>query len=99
MRSNVPEGITGDYILEQIHDARARLHHAVPVPQELPQTPVLPARHPDLRETIFQQQPQDQLRILAIRLLFPYPLGSVSAASPTHNSICNSASSRSNQRA
>jgi hypothetical protein len=55
--------------LQLVHDPRARLHHAVPVPQQLPQIPVLPARYPDLREAIFQQQLQNQLRILAIRLL------------------------------
>jgi hypothetical protein len=54
---------------------RVRLHHAMPVPQQLPQIPVLPARHPDLREPILQQQAQDQLRILPIRLLLAYSLG------------------------
>jgi hypothetical protein len=42
--------------LQLIHDPRARLHHPVPVPQQLPQIPVLPARYPDLREAVFQQQ-------------------------------------------
>jgi hypothetical protein len=32
--------------LQLVHDPRARLHHAVPVPQQLPQIPVLPARYP-----------------------------------------------------
>jgi hypothetical protein len=36
----------------------------VPVPQKLPQIPILPVRYPDLREAIFQHQPQNQLRIL-----------------------------------
>jgi len=45
--------------LQLIHDPRARLHHAVPVPKQLPQISVLPARHPDLWEAIFQQQAQD----------------------------------------
>jgi len=63
------------YGLQLIHDPGARLHHAVPVPQQLPQIPVLPTRHPDLRKTIFEQQAQNQLRILAIRLLLPYSLG------------------------
>jgi hypothetical protein len=35
----------------------------------LPQIPVLPVWHPDLRETIFEKQTHDQLRILAIGLL------------------------------
>jgi hypothetical protein len=34
-----------------------------------------PGRHPDLRETILQQQTQDQLRILAIRLLLAHAPG------------------------
>jgi len=68
----------------------ARLHHAVLLPQQLPQIPVFPARHPDLRETIFEQQTQDQLRILAIRLLFAYSLGSDLSGVPqstTHSSV------------
>jgi hypothetical protein len=36
--------------LQLVHDPGPRLHHAMPVPQQLPQIPVLPARHPDLRE-------------------------------------------------
>jgi hypothetical protein len=43
------------------------LHHAVPVPQQLSQIPIFPARYPDLGKAIFQHQPQNQLRILAIR--------------------------------
>ena len=35
------------------------------MPQQLPQIPILPIRHPDLRKTIFQHQSQNQLRILA----------------------------------
>jgi len=50
--------IEGDR-LQLIHDPSTGLHHAVPVPQQLPQIPVFPARHPDLRETIFEQQTQD----------------------------------------
>src|ERR1022692_2950419 len=60
--------------LQLIHDSRARLHHAMPMPQQLPQIPVLPARHPDLRKVILQHQLQNMLRILAIRLLLPSPL-------------------------
>src|SRR5580692_5968323 len=60
--------------LQLVHDPRARLHHAMPVPQQLPQIPILPARYPDLREAIFQHQLQNQLRILAIRLLLAYSL-------------------------
>src|SRR5882724_6217622 len=60
--------------LQLIHDARARLHHAMPVPQQLPQIAVLPAGHPDLRKVILQHQLQNMLRVLAIRLLLPPPL-------------------------
>jgi hypothetical protein len=62
--------------LQLVHDPGARLHHPVPVPQQLPQIAVFPTRYPDPRETIFQQQAQNQLRVLAIRLLFAYSLGS-----------------------
>ena len=55
--------------LQLVHDPGARLHHAVPVPQQLPQIPVLPPRYPDLGKTILQQQLQDQSRVLAVRLL------------------------------
>src|SRR5947208_2754875 len=41
----------------------------------LPQIAILPARHPDLLETIFQQQLQNQSFILPIRLLLAYSLG------------------------
>ena len=61
--------------MQLIHDARARLHHAVPVPQQLPQIAVLPACYPDPRKIILQQQVQNVLGILAIGFLFAYPLG------------------------
>jgi len=41
----------------------------VAVPQQLPQIPVLPARHPDPRKIIFQHQLQNMLRIFPVRLL------------------------------
>jgi hypothetical protein len=62
--------------LQLVHDSRARLHHAVPVPQQLPQIPVLPARHPDLRKIILQHEFQNQLRVLPIRLLLADSSGS-----------------------
>jgi len=43
------------------------------MPQQLPQITILITRHPDLRKTIFEQQSQNQLRILAIRFLLAYP--------------------------
>jgi hypothetical protein len=61
--------------LQLIHDPRARLHHPVSMPQQLPQIAVLPTRHPDLGKPIFQQQAQNQLRILPIRFLLAYSLG------------------------
>jgi len=78
--------------------ACTRLHHAVPVPQQLPQIPILPARHPDGRKAVLQQRTQNMLRIFSIRLLFAPRLRRISDASPIHNSNCSSASSRSNQR-
>src|SRR5512144_644 len=62
--------------LQLIHQPRAHLHHPVPVPQQLPQITVLPARHPYPRKTILQHQSQKELRILSIRLLLPYSFGS-----------------------
>src|SRR5438045_8022971 len=56
-------------LFRSVHDSRARLHHAMPMPQELPQIAVLPTRYPDLRKAIFQQQTQNQLCVLSIRLL------------------------------
>src|SRR5664280_3601118 len=44
------------------------------MPQQLPQIAILPARYPDLGKAIFQHQLQNQLRILAIRLLLAYSL-------------------------
>jgi hypothetical protein len=38
--------------LQLVHHPGARLHHPVPVPQQLPQIPVLPTRYPDLRKPI-----------------------------------------------
>jgi hypothetical protein len=61
--------------LQLIHDSRARLHHAVPVPQQLPRIAILPARYPDLRKVILEHSSQNQLRILAIRLLLAHSLG------------------------
>src|SRR2546428_7460999 len=58
--------------LQLIHDAGAYLHHAVPVPQQLPQIPVLPAWYPNLRKVILQHESQNQLCILSIGLLFAH---------------------------
>jgi hypothetical protein len=57
--------------LQLVHNPRARLHHPVPMPQQLPQISILRARYPDSRKAIFQQQSQYQLRILAIRYAHP----------------------------
>jgi len=53
---------------------RAHLQQPVAMPQQLPHIAILRIRYPDPREAIFQQQPQQQLRVLAIRLLLPDPL-------------------------
>ena len=60
--------------LQLVHDPRPCLHHPVPMPQQLPQIAILPARYPDPGKAIFQQQLQNQLRILPVRLLLPHPL-------------------------
>jgi hypothetical protein len=62
------------YGLQLVHGPRPRLHHSVPMPQQLPQIAILPTRDPDLGKAIFQQQAQNQLRVLAIRLLLPHSL-------------------------
>jgi hypothetical protein len=65
----------------------------------LPQIPIFPARYPDLRQAIFDQQPQNQLRILAVRLLLAYSLGTDLGCISYPQLKRNSASNRSNQRA
>jgi hypothetical protein len=60
--------------VQLVHDARAHLHQPVAMPQQLPQITILRIRYPDSREAIFQQQLQQQLRVLAIGLLPAYPL-------------------------
>src|SRR5579864_5966525 len=47
----------------------------MPMPQQLSQVAVLRIRHPDPRETVFDHQPQQQLRILPIGLLLAHPFG------------------------
>src|SRR5258706_10625949 len=46
----------------------------MPMPQQLPQIPILRIRDPDPWKTIFHQKLQQQLRILAIGLLLPHSL-------------------------
>ena len=60
--------------MQLIHDARAHLHQPVAMPQQLPQIPILCVRYPDPRKTIFHQELQQQLRILAIGLLLAHSL-------------------------
>jgi hypothetical protein len=62
--------------LQLVHDSGACLHHPVPVPQQLPQIAILPTRHPDSRKTVVQQQLQNQLSIVPVRLLLAHPFGS-----------------------
>ena len=45
------------------------------MPQQLAKIAVLRIRYPDPRKAVFDQEPQQQLRVLAIGLLFAYPLG------------------------
>jgi hypothetical protein len=55
--------------LKLIHDPRAHLYQSMPMPQQLPEIPVLWTRYPDLRKTILLHQLQQELDILAVRLL------------------------------
>src|SRR6266581_3608911 len=43
--------------------------------KQLPQIPILCVRYPDPRKAVFYHQPQQELRILAIRLLLAHSLG------------------------
>jgi hypothetical protein len=47
----------------------------MPMPQQLPQIPILATRYPDFGKTILHQQLQNMPRILPIRFLLAYPLG------------------------
>jgi len=64
-----PYSFIESYRLQLIHQARTRLHHAVAMPEQLAHVAILPARYPDPRKAVFQQQPQEKLRVPAIRLL------------------------------
>jgi hypothetical protein len=44
--------------VQLIHHSRAHLHHAVPMPQQLPQIAILGIGHPDPRKAILKHQPQ-----------------------------------------
>jgi hypothetical protein len=61
--------------MQLIHHPRAHLHQAMSMPQQLPQIAIGRVRHPDPRKAVFDHQPQQQLRILPIRLLLPHPRG------------------------
>ena len=61
--------------MQLIHYSRAHLHHPVPMPQQLPQIAIGYVGHPDPRKTVLQQQSQQQLRVLTIRLLLAHALG------------------------
>jgi hypothetical protein len=50
----VAQALVGRHYLQLVHHSRARLHGSVPVPQQLPQIAILPARYPNLRKVIFQ---------------------------------------------
>ena len=47
----------------------------MPMPQQLPQIPILCVRYPDPRETVFYHEPQQELRILTIRFLLAHSFG------------------------
>jgi hypothetical protein len=48
------------------------LHQAEAMPQQLPPKPILCVRYSDPRETVIDQEPQQEPRILAIRLLLAH---------------------------
>src|ERR1017187_709690 len=84
MRPQSPRlGIFLRFLLDGLRQLRNRRAQSVQQLQQItsppagpvPQISVFPARHPDLRKAIFHYQLQNQLRILAIRLLLAYPLG------------------------
>jgi len=81
-------------------DNSAHLHQAVAMPQQVPQKPILCVRYSAPRETVIDREPQQELRILAIRLLrWRTRFVRISATSPIHNSNCNSLNKSSNLRA
>ena len=60
--------------MQLIHHSGAHLHQAMPMPQQLPQIAILRIGHPDSRKALLDHQPQQQLRILPIRLLLAHSL-------------------------
>jgi len=44
--------------VQLIHDARAHLHQPMPMPEQLPQIPIFPARYPDSWKAVFDQESQ-----------------------------------------
>jgi hypothetical protein len=58
--------------MQLIHDAGAHLYQSMPMPQQLPQIPILCVRDPDPWKAIFYQKLQQQLRILTT-VLAKYP--------------------------
>src|SRR2546426_2880221 len=55
----------------------------MPVPQKLPQIPVLPAGYPNLRNPILPQQLENMLSSLAVLLMLAHSLGSDLGRIPT----------------
>src|SRR5882762_3443895 len=61
--------------LQLIHDPCAHLHHAMTMPQQLSQIPILRTRYPDLRKVIFPHQSQQESGVLTVVLLLLHSLG------------------------
>lgn len=57
--------------LRLIHNPIPHLNQLMPMPQQLPQIPILRAGHPDFRKSIFAHQSQQQLGVFAVGLPFP----------------------------
>ena len=71
-------------------------YQLVAMQQQLPQIPLLRARHPDPRKSFLQQQLQQQLSISSVGLLFAYFQGSDLARISQPQLVPNLASRRSN---
>ena len=80
--------------VQLVHHSRSHLHHAMAMPEQLPQIAIIPVRHPNRGKSFFHQQSQQQLRVLPISLLLSHSLFRISAASPRRDSNCNSPSGR-----
>jgi hypothetical protein len=71
-----PDTFVQGHHLQLVHHSRSHLHHAMAMPEQLPQIAIVPVRHPNPGKSFFHQQSQHQLRILPISLLLSHSLAS-----------------------